>query len=300
MGIRASADGKTLLALQEQLLFTIQVATPGKESETRTLSVGNQNRDGWNGLAWAPDGKIVYTSVHNGRYELWEMGPDGSNPQRLTKNDASSVFRYPAVSFRGGFIAFMQMDPDGRRNIWRMDMDGADLKQLTEGKEDQYPAVSPDGQWAVFSRGEGGKDFLMKVPSGGGPASQLTDYNSVAPSVSPDGKWIACLYFPDQNQPPSMAMVPFAGGRPAKVFPIHITWTGVLFQWSLDSRAICFHDSVNGVDNIWEQPVAGGSPKMVTHFSSDRISWFDWSPDGRLALSRGTDQTDAVLIRNFR
>jgi len=54
------------------------------------------------------------------------------------------------------------------------------------------------------------------------------------------------------------------------------------------------------VDNVWEQPLAGGLPKQVTHFTSDRIFYFDWSRDGRLALSRGTDQTDAVLIKNFR
>ena len=63
MGIRTSADGKTLLALQEHILATIKVATPGKGSEARTLSAGNQNRDGNSGLAWTPDGKIVYTSV---------------------------------------------------------------------------------------------------------------------------------------------------------------------------------------------------------------------------------------------
>src|SRR5579863_9546778 len=52
-GVRASADGKTLLALQHQILATLQVITPGKESEARSLSAGNQNLDGaqlgWHG-----------------------------------------------------------------------------------------------------------------------------------------------------------------------------------------------------------------------------------------------------------
>jgi hypothetical protein len=51
---------------------------------------------------------------------------------------------------------------------------------------------------------------------------------------------------------------------------------------------------------IWEQPVAGSAPKPVTHLTSDWIFWVDWSRDGRPALSRGTDSTDAVLIKNFR
>jgi len=46
--------------------------------------------------------------------------------------------------------------------------------------------------------------------------------------------------------------------------------------------------------------VAGGPPKAVTHFTSDDIRWFDWSRDGRRALARGTQPTDAVLIKNFQ
>ncbi|MGD0458006.1 MAG: protein kinase [Terriglobia bacterium] len=297
-GIRASADAKTLLALQDQILATIQVAAPGKESEARPLSAENQNHDGRWGLAWTPDGKIVYYSTPSGHVDLWEMGADGSNPQRLTSNGASSASFQPAVSLRGGFIAFTRWDRSGE-NIWSMDMDGGNLKQLTEGKEDLHPAISQDGRWVVFIRVQGGKYTLMKVSSAGGSASQLADYNSTWPSVSPDGKWIACFYFPGQDQPASLAMVPFAGGQPTKVFPLPVT-NAPPFLWTPDGRAISFINSVNGVDNVWEQPLAGGPPQPVTHFTSDRIFYFDWSRDGRLALSRGTDQTDAVLIKNFR
>jgi Tol biopolymer transport system component len=230
------------------------------------------------------------------------MGADGSNPQRLTSNGPSSDSTFPAVSLRGGFIAFTQQDRTGPLNIWRMDIDGSNLKRLTEGKADQKPAISPDGQWVVLNRIEGGKWFLMKVPSGGGPASQLTDYTSWMPSVSPDGKWIACFYIPSQDQPPSLAMVPFAGGQPAKVFPLPPTVTDGIapIVWTPDGRGISYINNVNGVGNIWEQPVTDGLPKPVTHFTSDKIFWFDWSQDGRLALSRGTEPTDAVLIKNFR
>ena len=97
-GVRASADAKTLLALQRQIFATIQVATPGKESEARTLSAGNQTYDGQWGLAWTPDGKIVYSSSHNGHADLWEMGADGSNPQRLTSNELSRDAWWPEPS----------------------------------------------------------------------------------------------------------------------------------------------------------------------------------------------------------
>ena len=67
-----------------------------------------------------------------------------------------------------------------------------------------------------------------------------------------------------------------------------------------DGHAVSFVNTVSGMDNIWEQPVAGGPPQPVTHFTSDRIFCYDWLHEGRLAFSRGTDQTDAVLIKNFQ
>jgi len=296
-GVRVSADGKSLLALQHQTLATVLVATPGKESEARTLSAGNQNGDGYLALSWTPDGRIVYGSAHNGHADLWEMGADGSSPQRLTSNDASSLSIFPAVSLRGSFIAFTEADRTGQLSIWRIDMDGGNLKRLTEGKMDVTPAISPDGLWVIFARAEGGKNVLMKVSSKGGPASQLTDYTSGLPSVSPDGKWIACV----KDQPsPALAIVPFAGGQPAKVFPPPAAAGFLKIVWTPDGRAISFINSENGVENVWEQPAAGGPPKPVTHFTSDRIFWYDWSRDGRLALSRGTEPTDAVLIKNFQ
>ncbi len=298
--IRASADGKTLLALQHQVLTTLQVATPGKESEARTLSVGSQDRDGLDGLAWLPGGKIVYSSQPN-VLDLWEIGADDSIPRRLTHNDPSSGSYFPTVSPRADFIAFAQQGRNGVLNVWRMDLDGSNLKQLTQGGVDFLPAVSPDGRWVVFSGSQGGKIVLRRVPSEGGPAAELTTYTSEYPSVSPDGKWIACLYFPGQNQPPSLAIVRVTGGQPAKVFPLPATAPANLpIHWPPEGRAISFINSLNGASNIWEQPVEGGPPKAMTHFTSDKIFWFDWSRDGRLALSRGTEPNDAVLIKNFR
>jgi serine/threonine protein kinase/Tol biopolymer transport system component len=296
LGIRASANGKTLLALQQQIFDTLQVVTPGKESEARTLSTGNQNQDGRRGLAWTTDGKIVYSSDRNGRSDLWEMGGDGSNPQRLTRNDTSSMSLFPAISPQGSFIAFTHQDRSGPMNIWRMDLDGNNLKQLTQGTYSNFPAISPDGRWVVFSGSQGGKNVLMKVPSEGGPASRLSDDDLWYPFVSPDGKWIACGYL---NEGFKMAIVPFAGGQPAKVLP-RLSTAETPFVWTPDGQALSFTNTVNGVGNIWEQPLAGGPPKPVTRFNSLGIFHFAWSRDGRLAFSRGTETTDAVLIKNFQ
>jgi Tol biopolymer transport system component len=54
----------------------------------------------------------------------------------------------------------------------------------------------------------------------------------------------------------------------------------------------------DGVSNIWIQPLDGGAPKQITHFKSDQIFWFEWSPDGKqLGVSRGAITSDVVMIR---
>lgn len=205
------------------------------------------------------------------------------------------------MSAPGKFIAFSLWSAKDQANIWRMDMDGGNLRQLTNRNQDFPPALSPDGKWIVFATMQGDKNVLMKIPSEGGQPSQLTDYASDHPSISPDGKWIACFYTVGQNQPESLALVPFAGGPPARVFSLPVTANiYARLIWTPDSRAVSFLNDADGVSNVWEQPIAGGQPRPVTHFTSDKIFYFDWSRDGRLALSRGTNPIDAVLIRGFR
>ena len=56
-----------------------------------------------------------------------------------------------------------------------------------------------------------------------------------------------------------------------------------------------------GVGNLWSQPLEGGKPKQLTHFTSDQIFSYAWSRDGKqLAVSRGTQQSDVVLLSNLK
>jgi hypothetical protein len=55
----------------------------------------------------------------------------------------------------------------------------------------------------------------------------------------------------------------------------------------------------NGAGNVWEQPLAGGIPKQLTHFTTSQIFDFNWSFDQtRLLLTRGNVNSDAVLLSN--
>ena len=72
-------------------------------------------------------------------------------------------------------------------------------------------------------------------------------------------------------------------------------------RWLPDGRAFTYISTRGGVSNIWLQPVDGGQPTQLTDFKTDFIFSFDWSRDGKqLALSRGTEDRDVILINNFR
>jgi hypothetical protein len=54
------------------------------------------------------------------------------------------------------------------------------------------------------------------------------------------------------------------------------------------------------LSNITRQPIDGSPPAQVTQFSTGRIFNFAYSPDGQqLALSRGSLDSDVVLIKDF-
>jgi len=68
-----------------------------------------------------------------------------------------------------------------------------------------------------------------------------------------------------------------------------------------DGHTLTFINSVNGVSNIWSLPLDGSAPKQLTDFKTDLIFWFDFSPDGKqLAVSRGIQTRDVIVIRDFR
>jgi len=135
-----------------------------------------------------------------------------------------------------------------------------------------------------------------------GEPVKLTDDNYWAelPSVSPDGKQIAFQYF-GGGQPATIGSIPIDGGQLSEIahLPQRIFR---LLRWTPDGNAIAYLDQRAGTQNIWAVPLSGGAPKPLTDFTDQNvIFWFDWSKDGKqLALARGTQISDVVLISNFR
>lgn len=51
--------------------------------------------------------------------------------------------------------------------------------------------------------------------------------------------------------------------------------------------------------NLWVQPLDGKPGRQITHFSSEHIPVFGWSPDGKkLMVARDHVESDVVLLRD--
>jgi Tol biopolymer transport system component len=189
-----TADSSTLVTLRAELPSSVWVAPAVEPSAGKRVTSSSAGYDGYGGLAWTADERLVYFSMAGGNTDLWLMNADGSH---ASPQATGPGFKEHPASCSDGRTVIFRSWLGGGFSIWRVDTDGSNLRQLTQGSDDFSPVCSPDSKWVIFSSDRSGKSTLWKVPVGGGDPMQVTDYASSYAAISPDGKWIACLYFPD-------------------------------------------------------------------------------------------------------
>ena len=303
-----TADSRALVAVEETNLSGIWMGTATAPDRVRRVTPPGSRTVGAIGLAWTPDGRMIYWSNDQDQSDFMMMNADGSNAQRLPLD---GLKWFPNVCSDGRTLLFMAPHPITAEDVvMRADLDGGQPHAIKGTNVWGFVHCTPDGKWVVYNWGTGKK--LFKVPVEGGTPIELTDRTCIPSALSPDGRWIACHYLPEEGAP-KLAIIPFAGGPPVKVFDLPSTVVclrqpgqsnkGFLtpFSWTPDGHAVAFVDNRDGVGNLWAQPIEGGAPVKLTHFTAEGISFFAWSRDGKqIALARGTSTDDAVLITNFR
>src|SRR5262245_4923900 len=274
-----------------------------------TLAAGGHRGE----LSWTPDGKIVYESEAGAAPAISVMEADGSGARLVTGElTGRAHVWWPKVSPDGRYVVFTS-DLKGERHIWRMNIDGSNPIQLTDGTGEDNPYCSPDSRWVFYTKLErAGANLPMigRVSIDGGEMKRLTEEFTVNPSVSPDGKLFACLRAEGPGPFPWNIAVypvdgpvdgPINGRRPIKIFsrPIQIIQT---VRWTPDGRGLTyFENPASGASKLWIQPLDGGEPKLLAEFGADRIFGLDWSRYGKnLACVRGLWATNVVLIKDFR
>jgi TolB protein len=197
-------------------------------------------------------------------------------------NDIVQVFTGRAGPFlsRIGFIS----DRSGGSEIWVMDWDGDNPKQLTKhGTIALAPAWSPDGKQMVFTSFLRGAPALFVLVPQEGYLRMLWDKGGVnsSASFSPDGKKIAFASSVDGNT--DIYTMPVDGGTPQRLTSAR----GIDTQpaWAPNGRQIAFTSTRSGSPQIYLMDADGSNVRRLT-FDGGFHDEATWTLDGtRLACT---------------
>ena len=298
-GVNLSRGSARLVSVQQQIDSWLWIAPALNPSQATQLRDGASNEDGHSGIHWLPDGRLVYARGR-GQSELWLTDHDGSGRQQLTHTNASAYD--PSATVAGTTIVFTYCTLEcDKPNIWRIDSDGSNLKQITNDSiPKRAPEISPDEKWITYYSMQG--PWTMSLSSG---ERTNLDPRGGTPSISPDGRWIAFGIWDEKEKEAKIEIVASDRKSPRRFLSLisELQTQDVAqlqVQWTATGDAITFVHTQNGVSNLWSKPIDGGPAKQLTNFTSLRIWSHAWSGDGKyLVMGRGNYSRDAVMLTDL-
>ncbi|MBA2379906.1 MAG: protein kinase, partial [Blastocatellia bacterium] len=299
-GLSVATNAGSIAAVQQNRNVNIwRYIGSAKEPVQATADLGRD--EGMSGVAWVPDGRMVYTVRTRGLQDLWIVGAGGSDGRQLTFNAGANFS--PTVTPDGRHIIFVSTR-GGAPSIWRIDINGENPVELAQHSGvSGEPDISPDGRWVVYNVGDlNDQTTIWKVSIDGGEPTQLTTTESGRPRISPDGRTIACHWgFAKTDSRTTLALIPFEGGEVIQKLDLPRVLRSRTYRWTADGKAFLYVDGKEKIENLWRQPLDLSPAKQLTRFTSDRIYRFDVSGVGdELVMSRGKETSDVVMISDFR
>jgi Tol biopolymer transport system component/DNA-binding winged helix-turn-helix (wHTH) protein len=243
---------------------------------------------------------------------LWKLiGWQGAN------RPSAEIKLVPLTSFPGD-ETHVTFSPDGSQVAYCWDGGGSGnldiyvqvigagtpLRLTTDPALDSDPAWSPDGRYLAFGRRAGNRVTLLLIPALGGPERKLVEYevksaegalSILAPSWSPDGRFIAYTERPSPEDPTSIFLLSVETGEKRR-----LTWATVADgdpAISPDGKTLAFkrfNSSV--VSDLYVVPIAGGEVRRLT-FDNQAIAGLAWTPDGREIVFSSTRSNGLSLWR---
>ncbi len=299
-----SADGKTLASVQVKITQNLYIL-PGNGQNADSKPVFPQGQE-VRGFNWAADGGLL---VSDGS-RLLRLAADGKNQTQLIGDSTAGIVDPSGCGNDRVLFSWFFHGGTNTLNLWRANMDGSGPVRLTEGKRDIRGVCSPDGKWAYyFDQGAG---RISRVPlDGSGKAEPVP--GSVVPNsfvagggvgLSGDGKVLTYLVEVvdpgTQNGVLKVALLDLGSAAPRLLdADPRVTRAGV--QFAPDGKSVAYAVHENGVDNLWIHPLDGSPGRQITNFTSEQITSFHWSADGKsLGVLRNHSESDVVLLQEAK
>lgn len=227
-------------------------------------------------------GKIAFISNRSGGHsEIFAINADGTDLHSITKFSPADKYdggvNTIAISLDGKQLAFSGgMSLTGRGDIWTINTDGSNLRNLTQGSGlNVYPQWSPDASRIAFLCQRDLKEYLCIMNADGSDFRTLAraqiSYPGSAPAWAPSGRQIAFL---DENGRVTIAVV--AGSELSSTCKMLDSYSRYPV-WKPDGSSVAF--PANG--DIYIGNADCSNVLNLTNDSSDHNWNLSWSPDGR-------------------
>jgi len=241
-------------------------------------------------------------TTYRDRLERSTFDPDKGEIQGAPTLLMSSLAAGPDLSPDNQAFTYMTIDP--HEDIAVAAIDGTGVRHLTDDVyRDRFPRWSPAGDRIAFFSNRSGKYEIWTIrPDGSGlrQETEVADVDLVAPSWSPDGRYISCGDFQSRNYVIDLTTDTEGHRRLEALRPLppfekdggHFFVGGG--AWSPDGRRIAGHlitkdHRVGGIilysfDSARYETLRNFDPPLPPRFS------YDWLPDGRrLTYTRDND-----------
>jgi len=288
--IDLAKNAETIATVENNYVADLFIAPAGLADKLRQITSRGSIVD----ATWLTDDKII---AQNTKGDLLTVGVNGGTQTRLTP-DAHNI-RGAAACGDGRHIVFESLRTSN--NVWKMEADGSNPAQLTDGNGELLPDCSPDGKWLVYQSLDKSAGFtLWRVDIDGSRPTQLTHQWAYGPRISPDGKLVAYSALGSQfAEPDVMVVVESVSGQ--QMYSWSVPPDSADFRWAPDGQALDYVITRGAISNLWRQRLKGGPAEQITNFKSGRIFSFGWSRDGeQLLVVRGDISSDVILIKDFR
>jgi Tol biopolymer transport system component len=210
------------LGIRESLTFGF--STWARATRTRlTFSSGVTTNANQGEATWTPDSKtIFYSSVSKGVSQIYAKAADGGSSERLVLESADAT------------VSPRNVSPDGRYLVYQ--------RRLNQNE-------TGDHIWVLPLSGDG-KPFPIVQDA----------FDERAPTVSPDGKWLA--YQSNESGRPEIYITAFpAGGAKWQV----ASNGGATPKWRHDGKELFFLDPLDNIDAV-DVNTSGNAVKLgATH-----------------------------------
>ncbi len=306
--LSVSADSRNIVTVQQKFfasMYVFPASGTGPAGKDLPAPVLDPDKTG-PFFAWAGnDGFYMPLDVKTLR-----VGLDGKETELLNTSALNDITACPD----GRTVIATIIGGGGKTgvNLWRVNSDGSNLTRLLDAGRQDSATCSPDSKWVYYRNT--GSEQLMRVPVAGGDPQPIpgtaVPHGIVASNflgVSPDNKTVAFLStveLPGANltNVQKIVLVQLDAGLNPQIHQLepnsHIA-AGPHF--TPDGKSVVYAIRVNGVSNLWQQPIDGNGPgHQITNFTKEEfINAWSFSPDGKsLGMIRSHTESDAVLLHD--